>query len=1043
MWQKIFRRWKSANTVAPKRRNRRARHSLSSFESLESRAMLTATPVGSELLVNDDLQASQRVVPETSDVAVSESGQSIVVYHGRGVSDTRLAGDDQEIFFQRYDQSGAEAGSLSVANEVTRGDQQNPSVDAAPDGSYWIAWEGRGLGDRHGIFARRFDADGTALTGALLVNQTVGGVQEYADIAVNSSGAATVVWNGVGGGDFDGIYGRQINADGTFAGDEFLINTDTAGEQTHAAVATDESGDFVVTWSSRETGIADWDILAQQFNADASTKGIAVVANSTTDGSQYGSQIGTSSDGSFVVAWNSFGQDGDSWGVFAQQFSSGAATVGSEIQLNETTTGHQQDVAIAVAPNGEFVAAWSSGEPNGNGWEADGRTFAADGSADGEVFAINRELAGADSGHQRFPSIDVNSLGESFAVFHGRGTEDHQGVFAQQYTIEVGPVVNVAPRFTQLSSQTVSVGETLVVDLVASDDNRQDTLTFTLEEGPSSATITSVDSRTARLEWTPGVSDRDTTQNFRIIVSDDGDPVATDAAQFIAVVSNAAPVVDLNGADLGGRDFSTTMGAGDTRVAAVASDATLIDSDQNDIASATITLRNPTDRNLEQLIVDTSDTQISDSYDPQTGILSLTGTDTTENYQRVLRTLEYENLQVDRPQVNILISVVANDGADNSAEAFSNIAVGGANAAPTLAAIENVTLLAGSPLHIPLVASDQNGDDLSFSITSSDPLVSTFVPEGNRSARVTVDGFGEMVFELFEQRAPRATRQIISLASEGFYDGLTFHRIIDGFVIQGGDPLGNGTGGSDRSDFDDQFHPDLQHNRTGILSMAKSADDTNNSQFFITDAPTRNLDSNHTIFGQLITGDDVRNNINNVPTGANDRPLNDVTISSFEIFTDTQNGVLMLSAPEGSSGSAVITVEVSDGNGGTSTQSFNVTVEPDTVNSNPYLEDIPLIQTNIDTEVTFQLSAIDVEGDPVVFLVEDTFGNQPILAPAPADLDVSVDASTGLLTIVPSNGLMGLQQFTVGVAAPDVNLDFPNVPVDFQVVELLIAPDQG
>src|SRR5690606_19222892 len=93
--------------------------------------------------------------------------------------------------------------------------------------------------------------------------------------------------------------------------------------------------------------------------------------------------------------------------------------------------------------------------------------------------------------------------------------------------------------------------------------------------------------------------------------------------------------------------------------------------------------------------------------------------------------------------------------------------------------------------------------------------------------------------------------------------GLKFHRVLNNFVIQGGDPLGNGTGGSTLGDFDDQFHLDLQHNRTGVLSYAKSADDTNDSQFFITEGPQRFLDFNHSVFGQLVEGETVRQGISN------------------------------------------------------------------------------------------------------------------------------------------------------------------------------------
>ena len=109
--------------------------------------------------------------------------------------------------------------------------------------------------------------------------------------------------------------------------------------------------------------------------------------------------------------------------------------------------------------------------------------------------------------------------------------------------------------------------------------------------------------------------------------------------------------------------------------------------------------------------------------------------------------------------------------------------------------------------------------------------------------------------------APLTSREIWDLAAEGFYDGLDFHRVVPNFVIQGGDPTGTGSGGSTLGYFDDQYHLELQHNRTGVLSYAKSTDDTNDSQFFITEGPQRFLDFNHSVFGQLVEGESNRDAI--------------------------------------------------------------------------------------------------------------------------------------------------------------------------------------
>lgn len=355
-------------------------------------------------------------------------------------------------------------------------------------------------------------------------------------------------------------------------------------------------------------------------------------------------------------------------------------------------------------------------------------------------------------------------------------------------------------------------------------------------------------------------------------------------------------------------------------------------------------------------------------------------------------------------------------------------------AAPTLDPIADVTLLSGSPLHIPLIGSDLDGQALSFTATSNNPLLTPFVPEGNRSMRITSNGFGEMVFELFEDRAPRVTEQIIELASSGDYNGVPFHRVINDFVIQGGDITnGNGTGGSRLGDFDDQFHVDLQHNRTGILSMAKSGDDTNDSQFFITEGTARHLDFNHSIFGQLIEGESVRQAISNVPVGAGDTPISEVLMDSVEIFTDIENGVLMLSAPEGVAGSAQVTVSVSDG-ASSFDRVFNVNITPDTIDGGPFLNDLesPVFVAEQGGTSTFQLEAIDVEGDAVFYAQDDFF--------VPAGTTVTTDSTTGLVTISPDESFSGTFDLFVGTRA----LFQSNTADtwDVQRVPVLVLPDE-
>lgn len=366
-------------------------------------------------------------------------------------------------------------------------------------------------------------------------------------------------------------------------------------------------------------------------------------------------------------------------------------------------------------------------------------------------------------------------------------------------------------------------------------------------------------------------------------------------------------------------------------------------------------------------------------------------------------------------------------------------------AAPVLNPIGDVTLLAGAPLNIALHASDADHDYLYFTATSSNPLVTPILldPLENRSVRMSVnytgapgtadDIQGDMVFQLFEQWAPNTTARFVELIDTGgpdgtpFYDGLTFHRIIEDFMIQGGDPLGNGTGGSGVQ-FDDEFTAELQFTSSGILAMANSGPDTNDSQFFITDAPTRWLDFKHTIFGFLIQGDDIRQRLQAVPTDSNDKPLYRVEITSMTVEIDTENQVLHLSAPAGTTGEATITVTVWDADPDNQpvTRSFHVTIQPDTNNNDPFLGPIDPIQTTVNTPVTFQIPATDVEGDAIFY--------GGLTDPDVPSLSIVVDNNTGQATLTPSNNLVGVQNIAVGVRAPNGS-DW-----DTQVVPVFIRP---
>ena len=137
----------------------------------------------------------------------------------------------------------------------------------------------------------------------------------------------------------------------------------------------------------------------------------------------------------------------------------------------------------------------------------------------------------------------------------------------------------------------------------------------------------------------------------------------------------------------------------------------------------------------------------------------------------------------------------------------------------------------------------------------SAPPAMTIDPRKQYHAIFQTDA-GEFEIELFADKAPKTVNNFVFLARDGFYDGITFHRVIRGFMAQGGDPTGSGSGGPGYQ-FADEFHPALRHTTPGILSMANAGPGTNGSQFFITFAPTPHLDNHHTVFGKVVRGLDI------------------------------------------------------------------------------------------------------------------------------------------------------------------------------------------
>lgn len=373
--------------------------------------------------------------------------------------------------------------------------------------------------------------------------------------------------------------------------------------------------------------------------------------------------------------------------------------------------------------------------------------------------------------------------------------------------------------------------------------------------------------------------------------------------------------------------------------------------------------------------------------------------------------------------------------------------------APTLDALANLTIPSGQNYQVALNANDPDGGGVSFSASSNNGSIETFIPEGNRSLRFNVDTFGSVEFELFEQRAPRVTEQIVTLASSGFYDGSDLFLITANGHIKGGDPDGNGGSSGMPGPIDDQYHTDLQHSQSGILSLEKSdtinnqtdsypagvQDDTSDSVFSIMGSAQHERDFNHPIAGFLTNGESIRSSIAAV-AATDGVPDSTVTVTSVEVFTDPDSGVLTLRAPNGFSGTVTITVTATDDQMETTQDSFDVTFSSSTPTAPPFLDDFATIRTLEAVPTQYALTSQEISGEVVAYADQDQLAGIGITigstwGTASPDGFYQVDQPGQQLQFTPSMGQTGT--FSVAVAA--IGADTTPARIDFQMVPIEIV----
>ena len=396
-----------------------------------------------EFRVNTSIQGDQKIVKQHwsgRPVATDSQGRFLIAWTTSPTFDL-----EQDAYLQLFNADGSTAGAEIRANTYTAERQELPSVAFLAGGGFVVVWRSVGqTGPGSGIFAQRFAPTGTQVGLEFRVNTTTASERFNPSVAAFADGTFVVTWQAYNGdGNGQGILARRFNADGSGIGNEFVINSYTAGEQSGASVAPLDNGRFVVVWSSGwPTGTgqdgSSFGVFGSQFKANGTLDGTEFQINQYTPDFQYSLSVAGMSDGRFVATWWSgclpsftcgTGQDGSGRGVYARRFNADGLG-SSEFRVNNFTTGDQDGSAVAMFANGSFVVVWQSAAQDGSGLGMYGQRFLADGAPLGGEFLVNSFTAG----DQKWSAVATFSDGSFVVAWTSAGQDGSgQGVFAQRF----------------------------------------------------------------------------------------------------------------------------------------------------------------------------------------------------------------------------------------------------------------------------------------------------------------------------------------------------------------------------------------------------------------------------------------------------------------------------------------------------------------------------------------------------------------------------------------------------------------------------------
>jgi hypothetical protein len=356
-------------------------------ERLEPRMLLSISPAGSEFGANTFMTGAQA----TPAIAMDGDGEFVVAWQSN-LQD----GSTYGIYAQRYDAAGVAQGTEFRVNSFTTDSQSVPALAMDADGDFVIVWQSQNQdGNGQGIYAKRYTAAGVPQGGEFRVNVHTSANQSAPAVAVSAEGDFVITWTSFGqDGDNAGVYARRYSAAGVAQGGEFRVNTYTTSSQHFASIAMDAVGEFTIAWHSFEQDGSGYGIYAQRYSAAGVAQGDEFRANTYTTNTQRNPSIGVDADGDFVIAWHSDDQDGSDYGVYAQRYNALGVAQGGEFRANTYTTERQRGASVAMDTAGDFVIAWDSFEQDGGGRGVYAQAYNAAGVPQGAEFRVSTYTTG-------------------------------------------------------------------------------------------------------------------------------------------------------------------------------------------------------------------------------------------------------------------------------------------------------------------------------------------------------------------------------------------------------------------------------------------------------------------------------------------------------------------------------------------------------------------------------------------------------------------------------------------------------------------------